>query len=536
MSSLLVHPAERQSRTEDWARLIPGEIAAFRGNSRKPPRSVTPFPNQSANVTRHEKGDSQNGPLALLLPAPMQGELAWGWLRSMAADWALITLNWLLLGALLVLSGRFFRVADLIQILEASPVSLLGFAVLHAALVTLVGYIEGLHAEHRALPEETRILGKSVLLATAVMCFAYGLQRCSWAMAGLMCGAGVLHFVNLWIWRWRSGEREQSATSFPKMRNVLIVGAGPVGRRVASYTDSHPALRRRICGFLDDEKPLGNGVLGRISDLALMARKGFVDEVILAAPHDADLTRRVLCEAKRLRLDLEIVPELFGCTPKQRQVERVGDMPVICLHAERLPETALILKRGLDVLGSGLALTLLSPLLIAISVLIKFDSPGPVLYCAKRAGRKGHIFRCYKFRTMVADADGLKESLRGQNERSGPVFKIADDPRITCLGRILRRYSLDELPQLWNVLKGDMSLVGPRPHPLDDVAAYEIEHLARLDVTPGITGLWQVMARRDPSFARGMELDRQYIQTWNLRLDLQILLRTVLAVVQGSGQ
>ena len=136
---------------------------------------------------------------------------------------------------------------------------------------------------------------------------------------------------------------------------------------------------------------------------------------------------------------------------------------------------------------------------------------------------------------MVSNADALKEHLRESNQRSGPFFKIADDPRITRLGRFLRRYSLDELPQLWNVLKGDMSLVGPRPHPLDDFAAYEIEHLARLDVTPGITGLWQVSARRDPSFQRGMELDREYIRTWSLRSDLRILLRTFLAVARGSG-
>jgi lipopolysaccharide/colanic/teichoic acid biosynthesis glycosyltransferase len=136
---------------------------------------------------------------------------------------------------------------------------------------------------------------------------------------------------------------------------------------------------------------------------------------------------------------------------------------------------------------------------------------------------------------MVRDADALKDRLRQNNERAGPFFKITGDPRITRLGRILRRYSLDELPQLWNVVKGDMSLVGPRPHPLDDVASYEIEHLARLDVTPGITGLWQVTARRDPSFQRGMELDREYIRTWSLRSDLRILMRTLLAVVQGSG-
>ena len=208
---------------------------------------------------------------------------------------------------------------------------------------------------------------------------------------------------------------------------------------------------------------------------------------------------------------------------------------MICLHAERLPAAGLVLKRVVDVVGAGLALTVLSPLLAAIAGLIKLDSRGSVLYCAQRAGRKSRPFRCYKFRTMVSDADALKDNLRRNNQRSGPFFKIADDPRITRLGRFLRRYSLDELPQLWNVLRGDMSLVGPRPHPLDDFAGYEIEHLARLDVMPGITGLWQVTARRDPSFQRGMELDREYIRTWSLGSDLRILLRTFLAVVQGSG-
>lgn len=246
--------------------------------------------------------------------------------------------------------------------------------------------------------------------------------------------------------------------------------------------------------------------------------------------------RRVLEEARRLHLDVEIVPELFGCNPVGRDIERVGDLPVICLHAERLPALGLFLKRLIDAVGAAMALLFLSPCLAMIAGLIKLDSSGPVLYCAPRAGRKGKQFRCFKFRTMVSDADGCKARLRQSNERSGPFFKMAGDPRITRLGRVLRRYSLDELPQLWNVMKGEMSLVGPRPHPLDDVAGYEIEHLARLDVTPGITGLWQVTARRDPSFRRGMELDRQYIRTWSLGLDGRILLRTVLAVVQGSGE
>jgi lipopolysaccharide/colanic/teichoic acid biosynthesis glycosyltransferase len=189
----------------------------------------------------------------------------------------------------------------------------------------------------------------------------------------------------------------------------------------------------------------------------------------------------------------------------------------------------------LDVSVASAVLMALAPVLAVIAVLIKFDSLGPVFYSALRAGRKARPFRCYKFRTMVRDADALKNGLRICNQRSGPFFKIANDPRITRVGRFLRRYSLDELPQFWNVLRGEMSLVGPRPHPMDDFARYEIEHLSRLDVTPGITGLWQVTARRDPSFQRGMELDLEYIRTWNLEMDLRILFKTLAVVADGSG-
>jgi exopolysaccharide biosynthesis polyprenyl glycosylphosphotransferase len=355
------------------------------------------------------------------------------------------------------------------------------------------------------------------------------------ASSGWLRRADFLHFGALRMWRWWCSKLESRPQAPGRVRNVLIVGAGTVGRRVALSVEEHPEAGRVMFGFLDNDLPLGPKVIGRLNDLARLARIGFVDEVILAAPHDRESTLQVLREARRLRLDVKIVPDLFGCKPATWENERVGDLPVICLHAEPTPVAALVFKRAADVIGAGLALGMLSPLLSAISIMIKLDSTGPVLYSAPRAGRKGRRFRCYKFRTMVSNADELKDGLREQNQRSGPFFKIADDPRITRLGRLLRRYSLDELPQLINVFKGDMSLVGPRPHPLDDVASYEIEHLARLDVTPGITGLWQVSARRDPSFQRGMELDREYIRTWSLKSDMRILLRTFGAIVRGGG-
>jgi exopolysaccharide biosynthesis polyprenyl glycosylphosphotransferase len=504
---------------------------------KKPAGSVRPCP--AVGVAEFSAGKTLSVPetaLALLMPSALQHRTGLRWARATAADFALVGVNWLLLGALLVPLRALFPHVRIFDYALGAPLSLLGIALLHAALITLMGYAEGLYGAGRDLRRQGKILGKSILWATVVLGFGYGLQGAAWATGVLFAGAGLLHFGALWAWRWQSRRQQGADQPGSDVRNVLIVGAGGTGRRVASFLEANPGDGRAVYGFLDNERPLGDGVIGRVSDLARLARTGFVDEVILAAPRDRDLAQQVLREARSLRLDVEIVPELFGCKLTENEVDRLGALPVICLHTERLPAAGLALKRLVDVMGSGFALAVLSPVLALIAGIIKLDSPGPVFYRAQRAGRKGRLFRCYKFRTMVSNADALKDRLRQNNERSGPIFKIAHDPRITRLGRFLRRYSLDELPQLWNVLRGDMSLVGPRPHPADDYAAYAIEHLARLDVTPGITGLWQVTARQDPSFQRGMELDREYIRTWSLRADLRILAKTVAAVVRGSGQ
>jgi lipopolysaccharide/colanic/teichoic acid biosynthesis glycosyltransferase len=180
-------------------------------------------------------------------------------------------------------------------------------------------------------------------------------------------------------------------------------------------------------------------------------------------------------------------------------------------------------------------LVLLAPVLIVLGIVIKVDSTGPIFYASQRVGRKGRVFRCFKFRTMVTDAEKLQEKLRHLNERDGVLFKIKDDPRITRCGRTMRKYSLDELPQLWNVLWGDMSLVGPRPPLASEVKQYELEYLRRLEVSPGITGLWQVEARAHPSFDRYIDLDLRYVENWNLSLDLKILMRTISVVLAGTG-
>jgi exopolysaccharide biosynthesis polyprenyl glycosylphosphotransferase len=257
--------------------------------------------------------------------------------------------------------------------------------------------------------------------------------------------------------------------------------------------------------------------------------------VVLALPDQPGQTRKAAEAAFRNHIDIRAVPDLLLAPWSDAGIDRIGEVPVITLHREPLPSTALFVKRLLDITGAGLGLVLAGPLMAIIAVLIRLDAPGPVLYCAERTGAKGRRFRCYKFRSMVTDAAYRQEGLRARNQRDGPIFKIDNDPRITRIGRILRRYSLDELPQLWNVLSGEMSLVGPRPHPVDEVDHYELQQFRRLDVKPGITGLWQIMARDCPSFELNMHLDLTYIENWSLRLDLRILANTVRVLFVPAG-
>ena len=234
---------------------------------------------------------------------------------------------------------------------------------------------------------------------------------------------------------------------------------------------------------------------------------------------DGECLQTVLCD---------FAPHAYG--------ERVHAIVNSKLQHEAIPTLGRLAKRVLDLALSAAALLVLGPVMLVIAIAVKLESRGPAIYSSLRVGKRGIPFVCYKFRTMVPGANQLRKVLHHLNERRGPFFKIANDPRVTPLGRFLRKYSLDELPQFWNVLKGDMSLVGPRPHPLEDVEQYCAGHEQRLEVKPGLTGLWQVTARANPSFETCMLLDVGYIRHWSLLLDCKILLRTIPAVLAGQGQ
>src|SRR6266568_4720755 len=324
-------------------------------------------------------------------------------------------------------------------------------------------------------------------------------------------------------------------------RNILIVGTGPEAQAIRHHVEKMRQLGYTFKGFIDFPgsasrfKTTSRDVVGTLDTLFQHARKHFVDEIFFTAPCEHGVMHDVLENARAHGVDLRVVPDMYDGLAWNSPLEYVGQFPTISLHRGHVPEIALVLKRTLDIAFSSLALILLSPVLLAIAIAVKLDSRGPVLYSSERIGKRGHVFRCIKFRTMVRDAEKRRADIMHMNERDGVLFKISNDPRITKVGRFLRKYSLDELPQFFNVLQGEMSVVGPRPPIASEVSQYEPSHLRRLDVTPGITGLWQVQGRRDPSFDCYISLDVTYIENWSIWLDFKILFRTVGVVFAGTG-
>ncbi len=324
-------------------------------------------------------------------------------------------------------------------------------------------------------------------------------------------------------------------------RNVLILGTGPEAHALRHHLESIRHLGYTFKGFIDFPgsssrfTTTSGDVVGTLDTLFQHARKQFVDEIFFTTPCERGIVQSVLDQARLYGVDLRVIPDMYDGLAWNSPIEYIGQFPTIPLHCGHVPEMGLLLKRVVDIIFSSLALIVLSPVLLAVAIAVKLDSRGPIFYSSERIGKKGRVFHCTKFRTMVRDAEKRRADVMHMNERDGVLFKISNDPRITNVGRFLRKYSLDELPQFFNVLKGDMSIVGPRPPLASEVREYKLGHLRRLDVTPGITGLWQVQARQDPSFDSYISLDVSYIDNWSIWLDLKIIVRTILVVFAGTG-
>ncbi|MBN1934887.1 MAG: sugar transferase [Anaerolineae bacterium] len=326
------------------------------------------------------------------------------------------------------------------------------------------------------------------------------------------------------------------------VRRVLVVGAGEVGRTVIRSIVAHPELGYQVVGLVDDDPEKGQTdlgkikALGEIEKLPVLISEHSIDLVITALPwmyHRKILRIMRQCEGQKTQV--YIVPDLLQTAIRHVDVEYLGEVPVVGVRQSALGQGALFFKRALDLILIVIGLMLGWPVLLLIALLIRIDSPGPAIFAQTRIGKNGVPFTIYKFRTMRQGADSEKAQLMDQNEGEERLFKIKDDPRVTRMGRFLRKTSLDELAQFWNVLRGEMSIVGPRPQVPSEVELYLEWHRPRLDVLPGITGMWQVSGRSELGFDEMALLDIWYVENWTLWLDIKIILKTAAVALAAKG-
>ncbi|MFC5469659.1 sugar transferase [Cohnella suwonensis] len=317
-------------------------------------------------------------------------------------------------------------------------------------------------------------------------------------------------------------------------QNVLIVGAGRVGMQFQKLFMKSETHGYHFVGFLDDQK-LNERVMGTVDDLEKVVREQHVDILYITIPSERKKLDPLIQRIYKYQIDIRIIPELYDRMTSVYEYRQDYDYPCLQIVKTPLRGLNLVIKRCMDIIISLLGIMILSPLWALVAVAIKLSSSGPVFYNQKRLGKNGVPFVIYKFRSMVTDADQKLEVLNDHNDMTGPAFKMKDDPRVTKVGAFIRKYSIDEFPQLLNVIKGEMSLIGPRPPLPDEVKQYSDHQWRRMDVRPGMTGLWQVSGRSDLTFDEWINLDIQYIERWSIALEFKILLKTIPVVVKGSG-
>jgi exopolysaccharide biosynthesis polyprenyl glycosylphosphotransferase len=329
-------------------------------------------------------------------------------------------------------------------------------------------------------------------------------------------------------------------------RTLVIVGTGRRATDIARIIVDHKYWGYKILGFVSDGHRLSNGwaryrIFGTVPDLKRILENREIaepiDEIVFAVTRKKlDEMKQIFLMCEELGIRTRVAMNFFDNRVARIEIEDLEGVPFLTFTTTPSNEAHLALKRALDIGLSLLLLTLSMPAVLLAAVLIRITSPGSVLFKQKRIGLNGRMFTLYKFRTMIEDAHARREEVAHLNEMNGPAFKLKDDPRVTPVGRWLRKFSLDEIPQLWNVLKGDMSMVGPRPPIPEEVASYHRWHRRRLSMKPGLTCLWQVSGRNEiQDFDRWMKMDLQYIDNWSPSLDLKILLRTIPAVLLGRG-
>ena len=406
------------------------------------------------------------------------------------------------------------------------------------------GYILGVYRprelrEHRQAvldPTKQAVAGTVVLAAGLFFVKGFYISRLL-----------VLFFVVL-NWFFQAAARLAYIEWGPRLRerlgdayHILFVGTGEAARELAEMIRSTRAGGLHLVGFVGTSPAASLGKINglpvwSVGDVPRLLREQVIDEVIFAVGRE-ELGRLedlfLLCEEEGVRTRVQL--QVFPHQASQVFVEHFGSVPLLTFSTTPENELHLLLKRAFDLAGAAALLVLLSPLLALLAVLIKLTSRGPVFYRQARCGLGGRRFTLYKFRSMVADAEQRQAELAALNEADGPVFKMRNDPRVTPLGRWMRKLSLDELPQLWNVLQGDMSFVGPRPPLPLEVEKYERWQRRRLCMRPGLTCLWALEGRSELSFSRWMELDMAYIDNWSLWLDLKIFLKTIPRVLLGRG-
>ena len=485
-------------------------------------------------------------PLRLAPPLPSEaarakkrGRLRRGRVRAlMASDTLAVALS---------LAGTYVLAETIGPPAVIAPAWLLALLVPLAALGWLAMF-----AVYRLYEGETRAIAPnsfdevgplaSALLAGSLLYLlvAQGVEKVSdWFIYSPLEAAMFLALALLLVPTLRGVSRTWLLPALMHPRRTLIVGAGPVGRLLRRKIEAHPEYGLELVGFVDDTSENGEDLVGRTDDLTRLVDELEIDWVVIASA-GGDAYEQTLDRVRAVRrpdVHLSIVPNYFELFASNATIEDLEGMPIVSLPPMRFSRSVRALKRTVDVTASAAGLALLSPLLAVVAVLIRLDSRGPVFFRQPREGRGGRQFRIVKFRTMVDGAEARRFELAQLNEMEGggPLFKIKEDPRVTRVGRLLRKWSIDELPQLWNVLRGEMSLVGPRPF-----VTHESEQITgwagrRLETTPGITGLWQVLGRNDIPFDEMVKLDYIYVTNWSLWWDVKILFQTLPVVFARRG-